>query len=278
MRQKAEISTTLPPLSQSEITALSALANEGPTNTYQIMKKTGKGYSLMFKAIKNLENRALVSLVEKKQTQKGTTANIYNLTFMGILTILSRELSSKDAEQWNYDQIRKIIKKYDNWIPIVFAKWSFFQKMGVEKIALFRLKVIIENMNIERVHILDLIGYGGRLVPHADIKTVVVWLFFLIGLIPTADRFEENWQIRKDAEVWVETLKQDKEIVIYLLKELEYYKQILRSLNDFGERLRIRIVGTNKQKKNEKKSPRKEKSTPEQKDEPSFLDLIYGSG
>jgi len=246
MRRKAEISEMLLPLLQSETTALSTLANEGPTNTYQIAKKTGKSYSLMFKAIKTLEERYLIRLVEKKKTSKGTTSNSYDLSFMGILTVLARELSPEDTKQWNYNQVHKIIRKYDYWLPLVFGKWSFFQEAGVEKIALLRLKEIVDRLKIERICIFDLIGYGGPLVPGADVKSLVEWLFYFIGLVPTEGKFEQDWQIRHDTEAWIDALKQDKDIVAYFLEELEFYQHTLRYLSDLGEKLERKFIGTNK--------------------------------
>jgi len=234
-------------LLQSEITALFTLANEGPTNIYQIKKKTGKTYSLMFKAIKNLEKRLMVGLVEKKKTSKGTIANIYNLNFIGILTVLARELSPEDTEQWNYNQIRKIIRKYDYWLPLVFGKWSFFQKAGVEETALLRLKAVVDRLNVERVRLHDLFGYGGLLVPLADIKTVTCWLFYFMGLFLSDVEFEvEEQQTRHDTEAWIDAWRQDKEIVAYILEELEFYQWRLRNLSDRGERLKTRVIGINK--------------------------------
>lgn len=229
------------PLTKSQIIALSTLADKGPTNIYQIMKENGKAYSLMFNAIKELEKCMLVMFVEKKQTSKGTMANVYDLTFSGILAVLEIELAPEDTERWNYVKIRKIIKKYADWLPLVFGKWIFFQKMGTEKIALFRLKKIVENQQLIR-------DKGEPLAPTSDMKTQVCWLFYFLGLFPASAAFDE-WQIRHDTEAWMNGWKQDKDITAYFMKELENYRKRLKNLGAIVERHITLILGSRELRK-----------------------------
>lgn len=122
MREKIVITRALPSLRQSEVAVLYALADDGPTNVYQIAKKTGKAYSLMFNAIKKLEKLRLVMLVEEKETSKRTIANYYDLTFYGILSVLRIEFLQEGTDKMDYDRVRMIIRKYEDWLPLVFGK------------------------------------------------------------------------------------------------------------------------------------------------------------
>lgn len=234
---------TLPPLLQSEIKALTTLANEGPTNIYQIAKKSGKRYSLMFKAIKNLEKRPLVRFIEENETSKGTKARIYDLNFWGILLVLKRELSFEDPEKWDSKIILKIIEKYANWLPLVLGKWDFFKEMNVERIAFCRLKAILDRLDIEKTHYMDFLGFGGPFVPLATSNFVVSWLFYFIGFFPINADFEvKGWEIRTDNEEWLKALKHDKEIVTFFLRELELYQHNLRKLWEIGDILKKRLI------------------------------------
>jgi len=236
IRIKTQERLEFPPfLLESQIIALSALAEEGPTNIYQIQKKTGKTYSLMFKAVKDLERRSLVKLVEKKQTSKGTTANIYDLTLMGVLTVLEGELPTEDTEEWNYDRIHKIIRKYESLLPLVFGKWSYFQSKGVEKVALYRLHAVVFNQSfLER---------ADPWVPGTKMEERICWFFYFYGFFPATPEFE-GWRIMDDAEAWAGSWAQDKDIKAYVVKELAEYQTRLKTLGGFVERHILRVTGS----------------------------------
>lgn len=228
MREKTIVTRALRPLLQSEVVALSALADEGPTNVYQIAKKTGRAYSLMFNAIKKLKELGLVMLVETKQTSKGTTANNYDLTFYGILSFLGMEFASEGVEKENYDRIRMFIEKYDDWLPLVFGKWSFFQTADLEETALLRLKAAVTIVFANRDFVY---GFASEpLAPLADIKTTTTWFFYFLGLIPVGHEFQES-QFRHSVDAWLSALKQDKDIQAYFMEELHYYYGRLESLS-----------------------------------------------
>ena len=240
MREKTIITRALPPLLQSEIAALSALADEGPTNVYQIAKKAGKAYSLMFNAIKKLKEFNLVMFVEKKQTSKGTVANNYDLNFLGILSVLRIEILPKNTKEVDYDRIRIIISKYEDWLPLVFGKWSFFQRVGLEETALLRLKAIVATVFANR----DLL-YGfiaEPLAPAADMRTTATWFFYFLGLIPVGREFQEEWQFRHGADEWLSALKQDKDIQAYFMEELQWCYKRLQSLSNTVARV-TKVIG-----------------------------------
>lgn len=225
------------PLLESEITALSTLANEGPTNVYQIKKKTGKAYSLMFNAVKELEKRRLVKLIEKKQTSRGTTANFYDLTLEGVLSVLEGELASGDRERFNYNLIHKIVKKYESLLPLIFGKWSYLQEVDLETVALFRLKAVVDNQ--------DLFERGEPLIPAANKEQRICWFFYFFGLIPARPEFE-GWGIMDDPKAWISAWTQDKDIRAFVSDELKRYQIRLKNLGAYVERLITLINGDNK--------------------------------
>jgi hypothetical protein len=211
---------------QSEITALYTLADEGPTNIYQIQKKTGKTYSLMFNAVKELEKRELIKLLEKRQTQKGTTANIYDLTLKGVLSILDRELVPANCEKWDYDRVRGIIGKYKSLLPLIFGKWSYFQEVDGEDDALVRLSAVANNQ--------DLFEGEESFIPAATLEQRIYWFFYFIGLFPVEPVFNE-WRIVKNYKEWSSWWYDDADIRAFISKELHAYQKRLRMLMYFVE-------------------------------------------
>lgn len=170
-------------------------------------------------------------LVEERyvRVEKGKrNSKRYFITFIGILHVLHRELSPEDTEKSDYRRFRSIIKKCENWLPLVFGKWSFFRRVGIEETALSRLKttvaVVVANQDL-------LYGFIKEpLAPHADIKTTVTWFFYFLGLIPVGPEFED-WQFRHGIDAWLSALKQDKDIQAYFMEELEHYYRRLESLS-----------------------------------------------
>jgi len=200
-----------PPLTQSEIKALKTLAEAGPTNPYQIAKKAAKSYSLMFKAVKELERRRMVKLEGKERTEKGTMANIYDLTLKGVLSVLEREFHSKT---WNRGLIYKIIRKYDSLLPSVFGKWSYLKKMGVGKEVLYRLQTVA--VNLKR----GIFERGDSTLPGANMEQKICWFFYFWGYypIPLYDSFPG---FVPDPKVWKNVWKQDEDIRAYVIEKLK---------------------------------------------------------
>lgn len=215
-----------PPLLQSQIIVLFTLADDGPTNAYQIAKKTGNRYSLIFKAIKELKKRGMVRFKGKKRTEKRMMANIYDLALKGVLFVLQKELALADTERWNYDFIRKIIRKYDALLPLVFGKWSHFVKMGVEKMALFRLKMIADNPELfERgVVVFD------ETSPGLEMEQKIERFFYFYGFYPPKPTLE-SFSFVKDPKVWVSAWKQEEDIKTYTIRELRGYEKKLENLS-----------------------------------------------
>jgi len=195
----------------------------------------------MFNAVKLLELRRFVKLVGKKQTSKGTTANVYDLALQGVLFVLERELATvvdtkpRLLDDWTQDQIRevgdrihKIIRKYEFLLPLIFGKWSYFREFGVEGEALFRLKTIVDIRN--RLGFYD---YEPAEVIEKEIIVRRIYSFFFFrGLMPETLEFN-GWKIAGNPNLWMNMWKHDDEIKAYLVKELMEYQERLGEIGSF---------------------------------------------
>lgn len=218
-----------PPLTQSQITFLETLAKDGPTNPYQVQKKTRKSYSLMSKAAKELMKRGMVKFEGKEKTEKRTMANIYDLTLEGVLFVLENQLSFGDIERWNYNFIHKIIRKYESLLPLVFGKWSYLRKMGVpEKIALNRLSVLAQNR--------ERFKRGDPTFPGVDKEEKICWFFYFWGYYPILQH-DSFPGIVADPKVWKNVWKQDEEVRAYIVKKFREEQKSLRNRSIFVEKI-----------------------------------------
>ena len=197
------------PLSGSKIEVLLGFAREAPTNAYKVAKTTGKAYSFVFNTLKELERRKKVVFKGKQRTEKGTTANIYDLSLEGVLLTLKTEMRLADTDEWNRKFIRRIIEKYSPLLPLVFGKWDHLVKMGVEKPALIRLKIVVDNLHMLR--------RGDPTVPGKTIEQKINWFFYLGSV------YKFSFLLAKDPIVWVNAWKEDDEIRAFCIEEIEQH-------------------------------------------------------
>lgn len=195
----------------------------------------------MFNAIKELEKRGLVKLIGKKQTVKRTTAKIYDLTLKGVLSLLSGELASADTEEWNYDQVRKIIMKYASLLPLVFGKWDYFDRIGVGKMALCRLQAVVIDQNAFEP--------GRSWIPGDSLEKKVCWFFYFTGFLsfPQSPGAFVGWCGMENPKKWMNAWVQDEDIKAFVIKEIEDYQTKLKNFGAFVER-HITIVIRNGRK------------------------------
>jgi hypothetical protein len=179
-------------------------------------------------------------LVEKGyvRVEKGKrNAKCYFITLEGILCVLYGELSRTDLKKWNYDykqllrgynQIHEIIRKHESLLPLVFGKWDYFRKYGVEKGALFRL--------IKVVYRRDRLGFFGSLTRGRMEKEIIVGriynIFFFTGtLLPETLEYDGWKRPCEDLNQWTAMWKGDPDIKVYITKELKEYQKRLRMAN-----------------------------------------------
>jgi len=225
MRAKWKIVRRLeypPPILESDWKVLDVLADLGPTNAYQIKKKTGKAYSLVFNALRKLERMRKVRLEEKAKTEKNTIANVYDLTLDGVLLLLNKEMRSVDTDRWNRSFVGKIIEKYAYMLPLVFGKWRHFERIGLGKIFLTRIKIIVDT------HESHPFRKGTGFYRWLETKEQVTRFFFLFDYSRLENHFIPNF----DTKAWLTALKQDEEMRNYIIKELEYEQRSLKNMQN----------------------------------------------
>ena len=197
----------------------------------------------MFNGIKELEKRGLVKLIGKRQTVKGTTANLYDLTLKGVLSLLRGELASAEPEKWNYNQIRRIIKKYASLLPLVFGKWDYFDNIGVGKMALCRLQAVVIDQ--------DAFDPYRSWIPGDSFEEKVCWFFYFTGFLsfPQSPGAFVGWCGMENPEKWMDAWVQDGEIKAFVIKEIEDYQTKLRNFGAFVERHITVVIGSGRKTK-----------------------------
>ena len=92
-------------------------------------------------------------------------------------------------------------------LPLIFGKWSHFDKMGVEKTAFLRLRYIAQN--------LDMYQPGHSTIPGRTIEEKINWAFYLGSFYPP------TIFIPKDPVEWVKAWKEDEDINAFGIKEIK---------------------------------------------------------
>jgi hypothetical protein len=136
--------------------------------------------------------------------------------------------------------VRGIIGKYKALLPLIFGKWSYFQKVKGEDAALQRLSAVANNQ--------DLFEGGESLIPAATMGQRIYWFFYFIGLFPVRHVFDD-WRIVKNHEAWSSWWYEDPDIRAFLSRELHAYQGRLRRLMFFVERHIAIIDGPRKHKR-----------------------------
>jgi len=203
------------PLSEAQIEVFEFLAKMAPTNAYKIAKESGKAYSFVYNSLKILEMKKMAVDKGKKKTEKGTMANIYDLTLEGVLLILHLQLSRPYYEETktNYNFIRRLLENYQSLLPLVFGKWEHFEKMKVTKIAFHRLEMLVNTY----AHDPGSFTPGSGFPRGMETEQKICWFFYFQG------------HMFNYSEVWVATLKQDEEIKKYVINAMKAYQKRLEN-------------------------------------------------
>lgn len=224
------------PLEQKHVDVIYALVDIGPTNIYQIAKRfaerrvkgkisprklakrTRELYSLVYYSIKDLESRRIALPRGKKKTEKGTSATVYDLSLEGVLLLLQREMRYAETNKWNRKLIQEVVDKYSYLLPLVFGKWHHFKKMQVEKIASFRLKVLVDTFVADpsgfKKGTTFIFGKRG-----CEMEENVCWFFYF------------QLQHFKYGLAWMNALRQDEEIKNYVIGELQLFRKNIAKLD-----------------------------------------------
>lgn len=109
------------------------LARHGESNKWEIAQCIRKSYSNVYNSIKKLKP-FLIRVSKTAPSRKNLKLDVeyYEMTFLGLLTCLRSE------ESWQY--IDEIAKQQRDQLPLIFGKWSFFEKKEVKSRVIKRLK------------------------------------------------------------------------------------------------------------------------------------------
>jgi len=196
-----------------ETKILECLARFGPLNINQIRVKLSCAYSSTRKAIFNLVGKGFViesGIMIVKHTRLETPT--YDLTLKGVFFVLKKRLTMVDAER-NDEYIRRIIRKYDSLLPLVFDKWSYFIKMNVEKMAIARLRLVADNIDRS-------FKKGDLTFPGTNMEEKICWFFYFYGHYPRQID-TDMWAGVADPPAWARAWKQDEEIRAFVVEKLK---------------------------------------------------------
>jgi hypothetical protein len=178
------------------------------------------------------------------RVEKGKrNARRYFITLKGILYVLYKELLPAEMKTWNHTFIRKIIEKYVPVLPLVFGKWDYFDRIGVGKMALCRLKAVVDDQ--------DAFEPGLSWIPGKLMEDKICWFFYFAGFLtfPQNPRIFEGWYGMEDPQKWMNACVQDVGIKAFVSKEYEAYLGKLKEYGAYVERHAIWVIGTQEHKK-----------------------------
>jgi len=199
---------------------LQFLAREGPLNIYQIQQKLGlTSYSTAHGSVKALEEGGLLVMQSLEQTEKGVTAKVYGLTFVGLAFAMTCE------DIWT--GLEKVVKVWGHVAPLPLRKYAYFARCGLKDEALkcFRHAFGVafrELFELSRM-LRELFGRGERVEEvltksqkNAETKFKEIWsrvfLESAIGPQPMGSLLKWYKALRGDQEVrdWaVQTLRKE---------------------------------------------------------------------
>jgi len=180
----------------------------------QTKRKLKSAYSSTRKTILNLVGKNILSEAGFQTVEHtGLRTQTYDLTLEGVIFVLKQEFSGK-WEKWNHSLIEKIIRKYERLLPLVFGKWSRFHERGVERMALLRLKVIVDTQRSDRNSFRKGVGWYRWL----EMPEQITRFFYFWRIYPTSF---VTWPSEKDQKNWVKMWKQDKNIRSYVVEAIE---------------------------------------------------------
>ena len=195
---------------------MECIAKIGPTNGYAISKKSGRAYSFVFNSLKEMEKRKLAVLLRREPTKRGTKSKIYDLTFDGVLLVLKNVFYLPDMKIDKID-FSNIIKRYGSMLPLVFGKYEYFKEIGLENMYLLRLNIIV------RGYTRSSFRKGTGYYPWLEKAEQITRYFYLFDFSRLYNSFLKNF----DPKVWLNALRNDKEIKEYVIEELQQDKKNL---------------------------------------------------
>ena len=121
---------------------LATIAEKGSYPQYDLSKAIKKSYRTVLRHLELLEAHRLIRLLRTEPAQKGgKERKIYTLTLDGLIALLKLPHIFEEREA-----IDALANNFPHLVPLVFGKWSLFEKAGVKDIVVGNLKKAIEDM------------------------------------------------------------------------------------------------------------------------------------
>jgi len=118
---------------------LQVLALEKEIRQSHIAKKINRDDRTVLRHLQELEKDGLARVKDRKRSEHGKPQNIWEITSLGLVKVLSEETI--------YEHIDEVVKAHSDFLPLVFGKWSFFEKSGLKKTIVERIKLASMTLN-----------------------------------------------------------------------------------------------------------------------------------
>jgi DNA-binding PadR family transcriptional regulator len=199
---------------------------------YKIEKKTKLDRPTLYAAISRLERAGLIEVDNEKALGR-VMRREYKITYRGVVALLQAHGSYVQLPL-EYIRLLAVFKK--RFLPLVFGKWSYFQKSGVEETAYELLFEAVKKCRDE----VELLCFGTH---WADWVMQARWQ---TGEPVHRNRiyagmFVNPIEIKNEKTVkWLEVLRSDQDILRKAEREIEYISCIHHQhLDQYAEWLNI---------------------------------------
>ena len=110
-------------------------------------------------------------------------------------------------------------------LPLVFGKWSYFRDSGLEDLFFIRLSFLVGT------HMKKPFYKGTGYYPWLDMEHQMNRFFYLFDF----NRYYNHFITDFDPKIWVNALKNDKEIRDFVVQELEAELKVLKNQQENAE-------------------------------------------
>jgi hypothetical protein len=203
-------------LSTEKLKLLKKLALCAPTNAHRLSVVTKKAYSFVYESLNEFEHRKIASGIFVKSA-KGTKEKVYDLELEGIFWILQEVVFGRKNDKECSDLIVRMMKHYDSKLPLVFGKWSYFRDLGLEDHFFIRLWYLVGT------HMSNPFYKGTGYYPWLEMEHQMNRYFYLFDFY----RYDNHFIINFDPKIWVNALKNNKDIREFVVQELEAELKVL---------------------------------------------------
>jgi hypothetical protein len=145
MQQKKKRTNTIPKI--LVYLAINRGKNNQGKNKWQIKEALKKSYSNVFQTIPKLLAENLIRVSDKLPGDKNPKIEVeyYELTHSGLLAALQ---ALEETGSWKH--IDTIADNYKEMEPLLFGKWSFFEKKGIRNLIVQRLRAAIKAFSLRQ--------------------------------------------------------------------------------------------------------------------------------